>query len=148
MIAVIQRVNWAKVIVGAKIVGQIKQGYLVYLGIMSEDTEVDLKKIINKLVNIRIMSDAEGKMNKDIVEVQGEILLIPQFTLCADVNKGRRPSFFKAKRPQKAKEMFKKAVKMLAGKGIRIEKGVFGAYMQVESENDGPVTFIVDSTKI
>ena len=147
MIAVIQRVNWAKVIVGAKIVGQIKQGYLVYLGIMSEDTEVDLKKIINKLVNIRIMSDAEGKMNKDIVEVQGEILLIPQFTLCADV-KSRRPSFTKAKRPQEAKEMFEKTVKMLAEKGIEVEKGIFGAYMQVESENDGPVTFIVDSTKI
>ena len=147
MIAVIQRVNQAKVIVGAKMVGQIKQGYLVYLGIMSEDTEVDLKKIINKLVNIRIMSDAEGKMNKDIVEIQGEILLVPQFTLCADV-KSRRPSFTKAKRPQEAKEMFEKTVKMLAEEGIEVEKGIFGAYMQVESENDGPVTFIVDSTKI
>jgi len=147
MIAVIQRVNWAKVTIGAKIAGQIKQGYLVYLGIMSEDTEIDLKKIINKLANIRIMPDAEGKMNKDIVEVQGEVLLVPQFTLCADV-KGRRPSFIRAKKPQEAKEMFEKAVKMLNGKGVKTQKGVFGAYMQVESENDGPATFIVDSTQI
>jgi D-tyrosyl-tRNA(Tyr) deacylase len=114
---------------------------------MESDTENDLKKIVEKLTTMRIITDENGKMNKSITETKGEILLIPQFTLCAETQ-GRRPSFSKAKNPKEAKTMFENGAKMLRGQGIKTEKGVFGAYMQVASTNDGPVTFIIDSEKI
>lgn len=143
MIAVIQRVKNAKVSVNGESVGKIGAGFLVYLGIMDNDNENDLKKITDKLVNIRIIADENGKMNKNIVETNGEILLIPQFTLCADTS-GRRPSFTKAKNPKEARIMFNNCVQTLK-KSIKVEQGVFGAKMEVFSVNDGPVTFIIDS---
>jgi len=147
MIAVIQRVKNAKVTVNKDVAGEINAGFLVYLGIMDADDENDLEKIVEKLITMRIIADEDSKMNKSIVETKGEILLIPQFTLCADTQ-GLRPSFSKAKNPKEAKVMFENCVKMLISKGIKTEKGVFGAYMQVTSVNDGPITFIINSDKI
>ena len=138
MRALIQRVTSASVKVDEKIVGKIGKGFLIFLGIYEEDTEEKIEKLTKKIVDLRIFNDENDKMNLSIKEVKGEILLISQFTLCADARKGNRPSFIMAKEPNDANVIYEKTIESI------IEKGIFGADMKVELLNDGPVTILLD----
>lgn len=144
MIAVIQRVSEGSVSINQHQIGFIKKGYVILVGIFDTDTDIDLNKLVHKIVNLRIMADNSNKMNLSILDVQGEILAIPQFTLCANLNQ-RRPSFIKAKNPKDAKQLYKLFIHKLQTFGIKVESGEFGAYMQVSIQNDGPVTIIINS---
>ena len=144
MRALIQRVTSASVKVDGKIVGKIGKGFLVFLGIYEEDTEEKIEKLTKKIINLRIFNDENDKMNLSIKEVKGEILLISQFTLCADTRKGNRPSFVSAKNPKDAKKIYEKTIESIKNENIVVEKGIFGADMKVELLNDGPVTILLD----
>ena len=144
MRALIQRVTSASVKVEGRIVGKIGKGFLVFLGIYKEDTEEKIEKLTKKIINLRIFNDENDKMNLSIKDVKGEILLISQFTLCADTRKGNRPSFISAKNPNEANEIYKKTIESIENEGIIVEKGIFGADMKVELLNDGPVTILLD----
>lgn len=141
---VIQRVLEASVVVEEKMVGKIREGVLVYLGVMKGDTEKEIAYLVDKLVHFRMFKDDNGKMNKSLIDVGGEILLISQFTLAADGRKGKRPSFDNAESPQKAIKLYEAFTKKLKTFNIKVETGVFGAYMKVSSVNNGPVTFIIE----
>ena len=146
MIAVIQRVSEAKVSSNGEIKGQIGIGFLVLLGILRSDTEDDLDWIAKKIIGMRIFSDGEGKMNLDLAAVNGNILLISQFTLYSSTKKGNRPSFLDAARPETAIPLYDKMIARLSKEmGKNIESGIFGADMKVALVNDGPVTIILDS---
>lgn len=145
MRAIIQRVLSASVETDKKVVGSIKKGYMILLGISKEDGEKELKWICDKIKNIRIFSDIEGKMNLSLNDVQGEILLISQFTLYADCIKGRRPGFTEAAGGEKAEKLYIGASEYLKNEGIKVEMGIFGADMQITLINDGPVTIILDT---
>lgn len=145
MRAVIQRVSRAKVSVEGEIKGSIDEGLLVLLGVGSTDTDKDMTYIADKLVNMRIFSDADGKMNLSIRDIGGKVLLISQFTLYGDCSHGRRPYFGDAMEPNGANELYEKAAAYIESLGISVETGVFGADMQVSLTNDGPVTIILDS---
>ena len=144
MRALIQRVTSASVKVDGEIVGKIGKGFLIFLGVYEEDTEEKIEKITKKIVNLRIFNDENDKMNLSIKEVKGEILLISQFTLCADTRKGNRPSFVSAKNPKDANVIYEKTIESIRNEGIIVEKGIFGADMKVELLNDGPVTILLD----
>ena len=144
MKAVIQRVTSASVKVEEKIVGKIGKGLLVFLGIYEEDTEEKIEKLTKKIVNLRIFNDKNDKMNLSVKDIKGEILLISQFTLCADTRKGNRPSFIMAKEPIEANKIYEKTVESIRKEDIIVEKGIFGADMKVELLNDGPVTIMLD----
>ena len=148
MIALIQRTASAKVTVKTKLISEIGKGYIVLLGILEEDEETDVLKLVEKISSLRIMSDAEGKMNLSIADVKGEILVVSQFTLAADLSYGRRPSFVKAKKPDEAKALYELFVLKLKEKNIPVKTGEFGTYMTVDIANDGPVTIIADSKKL
>lgn len=148
MIALIQRVTRSKVQINHKTVATIRAGYLIFLGVFENDSEEDVEKITEKITTMRIMSDEDGKMNKSIIDTKGEILLVSQFTLCADITSGRRPSFTKAKKPADAEKLYQLLVNKLTEKNIPVKTGQFGAYMDVRIHNDGPVTIIVDSKQI
>lgn len=148
MIAVIQRVKNAKVEIKGKTFSEIGKGYLILLGILKGDTDEDCEKMTKKIVHLRIMPDEKGKMNKNIIEAEGEILVVSQFTLAADLTAGRRPSFINAEEPEKAKNLYKLFVEKLKSYGIQVKTGKFGEYMQVILQNDGPVTIIADSKKL
>lgn len=148
MIALIQRVTSASVSINNKLYSLINNGYLILIGIYGADTDIDSKKLADKVLNLRIMPDYQGKMNKSIIEVKGEILIVSQFTLCANLKGGRRPDFFPAKKPDEAKMLYDQFILNLKKSGLVIKSGEFAAYMQVSLVNDGPVTFIIDSTKI
>lgn len=148
MRAVIQRVTEAKVEVDDNIVGQIGDGLLVYLGVGPEDDEKDVGFMADKLVNLRIFSDDAGKMNRSVIDIGGGILLISNFTLHGDCRKGRRPSFDGAGRPEVAEELYEKVAEYIAKSGVPVAKGSFGAHMHVTSLNDGPVTFLLDSSRL
>lgn len=146
MKAVIQRVLSADVKVDGKVVGECNKGYMILLGVQSDDTVRDLEILIKKVVNLRIFEDDEGRMNLSLLDVGGEVLCISQFTLCADTKKGNRPSFIGAMNPDIAKGFYDNFCKGLKENGVkRIEKGIFGADMQVSLVNDGPVTIILDT---
>lgn len=145
---VCQRVSQAKVEVDGKVVGQIERGLLVYVGVGKGDTADDAKFIADKLVNLRIFADEAGKMNRSVIDIGGKILLISNFTLHGDCRKGRRPGFDAAADPTLADQLYEKVAELMVESGVPVEKGVFGGYMQVTSQNDGPVTFILDSTKL
>lgn len=147
MRAVLQRVTSSKVVVDGKIVGSIEKGLNVLLGISKEDTMEDIPYLKDKIINLRIFEDEEGKMNKSLLDVGGEILLISQFTLYGDCRKGRRPNFMEALGGDEANKIYDEFVKSLKGTGIKVETGIFGAHMDVSIENDGPVTLIVESKK-
>jgi len=147
MRAVVQRVSEASVRVDEAVVGAIAAGLLVLLGVEQEDTEADATYIAEKLVGLRIFSDAAGKFNLSIEEVGGAVLLISQFTLHGDCRKGKRPSFTQAARPELAIPRYELVRDQLRGRGLRVETGVFGAHMQVHLVNDGPVTLLLDSRK-
>ena len=145
MKAVIQRVTRASVEVEGDIVGQIDAGLLVLLGVAKEDSESDAQYIVDKLIGLRIFSDTEGKMNRSIVDIRGRLLIVSQFTLLGDTTKGRRPGFDRAASPERALTLYEKIIGMVRDRGICVETGRFGAHMRVSLENDGPVTFLLDS---
>jgi D-tyrosyl-tRNA(Tyr) deacylase len=145
---VCQRVLEAKVTVNDRPVGSIGRGLLVYLGVGKGDTEDDAKFMADKLVNLRIFADQAGKMNLSVQDVAGAILLISNFTLHGDCRKGRRPGFDAAAEPALAEQLYEIVAGLIAAQGVPVEKGVFGEYMHVTSINDGPVTFLLDSTKL
>jgi D-tyrosyl-tRNA(Tyr) deacylase len=147
MRVVVQRVKEAKIEVDRQIVGSIGKGLLVYLGVGKADSEKDVEFIADKLVNLRIFADENDKMNLSVLDVQGVILLVSQFTLYGDCRKGRRPGFDLASEPQTAERLYEKTIDAIRQKGALIETGVFAAHMDVTSINDGPVTFLFDSKK-
>jgi len=147
MRAVVQRVKKSRVIVGDNLVGEIGMGFNVLLGVEDGDDEKDLKYIVDKVVNLRVFEDSEGKMNLSIKDVGGEILAISQFTLLGDCRKGRRPSFICAARPDEAKKYYENFIEMVKKENINVESGIFQAEMMVEINNDGPVTILLDSKK-
>ena len=145
---VIQRVSKSNVKVDGKIVGEIGKGYMVLVGITEGDDEKIVDKMVEKLVNLRIFEDTENKMNLSLIDIGGSILSISQFTLYANCKKGRRPSFVEAAKPEIAKTLYEYFNSTLEKKGIKVEKGIFGAMMDVSLNNDGPVTIILDSKEI
>lgn len=146
MRAVIQRVTQSSVTVDGKVVGEIASGLLVLLGIEDADTDSDIEWLSNKIVNLRIFNDEQGVMNKSVIEIEGNILLISQFTLHGSTKKGNRPSYIKASKPEVAIPMYEKMINQLSKDlGRTIEKGIFGADMKVKLVNDGPVTIIIDT---
>lgn len=146
MKAVIQRVSTAKVTVDNIITGQIDKGFLVLLGVMQEDTEKEMEILAKKVSEIRIFTDEDDKMNLSLSQVDGEVLVVSQFTLCADIKKGRRPSFTPSAPAEKAEKLYEAFCAELSRLGVRkVEKGVFGADMKVELLNDGPVTIIMNT---
>jgi len=141
----VQRVKEGAVLIDGREVGKIGKGVVVLLGVGQGDTMEDLDYLVDKVVNLRIFSDEEGKMNLSLIDVGGEALVVSQFTLYADCRKGRRPSFTDAAPPEKGKEMYEAFVNKLREKGIKVETGEFGAMMLVKIYNDGPVTIMLDS---
>ncbi|HCX61883.1 MAG TPA: D-tyrosyl-tRNA(Tyr) deacylase [Clostridiales bacterium] len=147
MRAVVQRVKRANVTVDNKVIGEINHGILLLLGVEGDDDEKDLEYMCDKVSNLRIFEDENGKMNKSLLDVGGSILVISQFTLLGDARKGRRPSFTEAAQPDKAIPMYTKFISSMKEKNIFTQEGEFGADMQVELVNDGPVTILLDSKK-
>lgn len=145
MKVIIQRAKNASVTVEDKVIGEIEKGFVLLVGVTHEDTIEDAEYLVNKLVNIRIFEDQDGKMNLSLMDVKGSVLSISQFTLFADTRKGRRPSFIKAAKPQQASELYKKFNELIEKEGIVVETGEFGAMMDVQLTNTGPVTIILDS---
>ncbi len=145
MKALIQRVTKAAVTVDGEVVGKIGQGFVVLIGIANEDSEKDIDYLVDKIAQLRIFSDADGKFNISALEIGGEMLVISQFTLLADTRKGRRPSFIGAAPPQQAEHLFNLFVERLRNTGIKVETGRFQQHMLVEIHNDGPVTIMLDS---
>ncbi len=148
MRAVLTRVKHASVTIDGKVHGQIGEGFLILLGVTHEDTEAQAVKLADKLTGLRIFEDENGKMNRGLDEVKGELLIISQFTLYGNCKKGRRPEFLAAARPEVAIPLYEKFVQECRSKGFRTETGEFGAYMQVESLNDGPLTLVVDTDQL
>lgn len=148
MRAVIQRVQHASVTVDGKVCGSIGKGYLVLLGVGAEDDESHMRKLADKLLQLRIFEDENGKINRSLAQVQGELLVISQFTLYADCRKGNRPSFVKAGKPESANHLYEKIISLCKETGIVVEQGCFGADMKVSLLNDGPFTVVLDSMEI
>ena len=147
MRAVIQRVEKASVSVEGEIKGQISAGFLVLIGVEEGDGDADFKYIADKVPNLRVFEDEQGKMNRSLLDVGGEVLAVSQFTLLGDARGGRRPSFITAARPDTADPMYERLVADWRARGIRVETGVFGAHMKVSLINDGPVTILLDSRR-
>lgn len=148
MRAVVQRVKKAKVTVEGEIVGEIGMGLMVLLGVGKEDSEKDLEYLKEKVLNLRIFNDEEGKMNNSLIDIGGELLVVSQFTLYGDARKGKRPGFSDAANPETANFMYEQFIKSAKESGIKTENGKFGADMDVEFINWGPVTILLDSKKI
>ena len=147
MKALLQRVAKSSVTVEGKVVGRIAQGLVVLLGVADGDCEKDAEYLADKIVNLRIFSDEQSKFNLSTLNVNGELLIISQFTLLADTRKGRRPGFSAAAPPEKAETLYNYFVKRLKQTGLKVETGEFGAHMMVEIANDGPVTIMLDSAE-
>ena len=145
MKVVIQRVSEASVKVSGEIVGEISQGLLLLVGIEENDEKEDAEWLAKKILDLRIFSDEEGKMNRSVKDINGEILCVSQFTLIADYKKGNRPSFIKAAKPEKAVPLFEYFKGLIKSSGLKTESGIFGADMKVSLLNDGPVTIVMDS---
>ena len=145
MRAVVQRAARARVDVNGEAVGSIERGLLVLLGVQAPDTQGDADYLAAKIVGLRIFNDAQGKMNLDLRDVQGGVLVVSQFTLYGDARKGRRPSFVQAAPPEQARQLYEYFLEATARHGVPVAHGVFGAHMQVHLVNDGPVTLLLDS---
>ncbi len=145
MRAVVQRVKQSSVKAGNEVVGQIGRGLLVLLGVARDDTVKDADYLVNKIINLRIFEDPDGKMNRSLLETGGELLAVSQFTLLADCRKGRRPSFVEAADPHKATDLYEKFVDRVRENGVKVQTGRFRAMMEVALINDGPVTVIIES---
>lgn len=147
MRAVVQRVTYSKVTVDGVIQGEIQKGLNVLLGIGQDDSEKDIEYLAEKIINLRVFEDSNGKMNLSLRDVNGELLIISQFTLYGDTRKGKRPSYDKAARPEVAEAMYNKFVDYCKQYDIKVQTGKFQAMMMVEIQNDGPVTLLIDSKK-
>lgn len=148
MRAVIQRVSQASVVVDGAVTGAIDKGFMILLGVSAGDTQAEVKAMAAKIAKLRVFVDPDGKMNLALGEVGGAALVISQFTLYGDASRGNRPSFIQAARPEQANELYELFCRELAALGPRVEKGVFGAHMDVSLVNDGPVTIIIDSDSL
>ena len=142
---VIQRVSCASVRVEGVIVGQIQQGLMLLVGVKEGDDKSDAEWLAKKILDLRIFSDSEGKMNLSVKDISGDVLCISQFTLLAEYKKGNRPSFIKAARPEMAVDLFEYFKELIKNSGLKVESGIFGADMKVELLNNGPVTIVMDS---
>jgi D-tyrosyl-tRNA(Tyr) deacylase len=147
MRAVVQRVSEASVRVEGRVVGQIGRGLLVLLGVGTGDGEADAEMLAEKVANLRIFPDEAGAMNRSLLEVEGELLVVSQFTLYGDARKGRRPSFIDAAAPEEANRLYRHCVEKARALGLKVEEGVFRAMMDVALVNEGPVTILLDSRK-
>jgi D-tyrosyl-tRNA(Tyr) deacylase len=145
MRAVIQRVSKADVRVNDEVVSEIKGGILTLLGVAKNDTEEQMRKIIQKIAELRIFEDENGKMNRSLLDTGGSHLIVSQFTLAGDTSSGRRPSFVNAERPELAKALYEKAIDFSKGLGVPTTGGIFQADMKITLVNDGPVTFVLDA---
>jgi D-tyrosyl-tRNA(Tyr) deacylase len=145
MRAVIQRVKQARVRVEGRIIGEIKQGLLCFVGVGKGDEEADADYLAAKIPQLRIFEDAGGKFNRSLLDIKGEILVVSQFTLFGDCRKGRRPSFSDAAEPEQAKELYQRFIARLKENAITVAQGEFQAHMEVELINDGPVTLLLDT---
>ncbi|OGG18792.1 D-tyrosyl-tRNA(Tyr) deacylase [Candidatus Gottesmanbacteria bacterium RIFCSPHIGHO2_02_FULL_39_14] len=146
MRALLQRVISGKVYIKGELFNEISSGYVILLGVSESDTESDADLLAEKTVNLRIMADTEGKMNRSVLDTEGEILVISQFTLYADLTAGRRPSFLKSAKGELAEKLYQRYIERLKSLGVKkVVSGKFGAYMKVEIHNDGPVTIMMDS---
>ncbi len=148
MRAVVQRVRRSKVEVDGEVVGEIGKGVNILLGVGKGDEEKDIDVLVKKIVNLRIFEDGKGKFNYSLLDVKGEALVISQFTLYANVKKGRRPSFEDAEEPRRAKELYERFVERMKEEGVTTKTGIFGAMMNVYIENWGPVTIVLDSKEL
>ena len=148
MRALIQRVTTASVTVDQQIVGQIDDGLLILLGVGQNDSEIEMKNLVHKIVHMRIFSDEEGKMNRSLIDISGKALVVSQFTLYADTRKGRRPSFIDAAPPALAEPLVERFKETISTYGVHVAGGIFGAHMQVNLLNDGPVTIWLDSNDL
>ena len=144
MKALIQRVLHASVKVDGKITGQIEQGFLVLLGVQKGDEKTNADFLSKKICNLRIFEDENGKMNKSILDIGGKMLIVSQFTLCGDTSRGNRPGFDNAALPDDANKLYEYFSDMVRANGVEVQNGIFGADMQVELLNDGPVTFMLE----
>jgi D-tyrosyl-tRNA(Tyr) deacylase len=148
MRAVIQRVSDARVEVAGETTGEIGGGLLVLLGVARDDGRKDAEYIADKITSLRVFADEDGKMNRSVKEIGGEVLVVSQFTLYGDVRRGRRPSYSDAAEPETARDLYEYFVELVRAAGLHTETGVFQAMMQVSLTNDGPVTILVDSRKL
>lgn len=148
MRAVVQRVKSASVTVDGKRISEIRRGLLIFLGVAEEDSSADVDYLTNKIANLRIFEDDQSRMNKSLLDVRGEALVVSQFTLYGDCRKGRRPSFVAAARPEKADALYQEFMEAVEKMGVPVKAGVFQAMMDVELINDGPVTILLDSSKL
>ena len=147
MKALLQRVSGASVSVAEEVVGKIGRGLVIFVGVANGDTEKDARYLAQRTVNLRLFSDEVSRFNLSALDIQGELLLVSQFTLLADTKKGRRPSFTDAAPPTQAEQLFEQFVGQVRATGLKVETGRFQQYMQVEIHNDGPVTILLDSKR-
>ncbi len=147
MRAVVQRVKSCSVTVDSTVVGSIGRGLLVYLGVEKEDTDQDLRYLVDKITGLRIFQDNEDKMNLSVMDIEGEIQVVSQFTLCADTRKGKRPSYNNAAHPLEGERYYNRFIDQVKDRGINTAAGIFGARMEVTYTNEGPVTILLDSRK-
>jgi D-tyrosyl-tRNA(Tyr) deacylase len=148
MRAVLQRVSHASVTVDGEVVGQIERGFLILLGIGQGDGAAQIKQMVDKIVNLRVFEDDEGKMNRSLLDIGGSVLLVSQFTLYADIRKGRRPSFMNAAPPALAEPLVERFKAALDAYGVRVASGMFGAHMDIALLNYGPVTIWINSDEL
>jgi len=148
MIIVVQRCSEAKVTVNNKIISQIKSGLMLLVGINKGDEFSDADKVVDKIINLRIFNDEKNKMNLSILDINGSVMVVSQFTLCGDTRKGRRPSFINAENHDRGLEIYDHVVTRFRDKGLNIVTGEFGAMMDIELVNEGPATFIINSKEL
>lgn len=148
MRAVVQRVKKAVCRVNGQITGQIQQGLLVFVGVGPEDTEADTAYLADKIAGLRIFEEADGRMNRDVRQVGGAVLLISQFTLYGDCRKGRRPDFSAAAKPEPARQKYEQLIEQLRRIGMTVQTGIFAAMMEIDCVQDGPVTILLDSKRL
>ena len=145
MIAVLQRVTSGNVTIDGRLAGKIDQGLVILLGVMGDDDGNDADFLVKKIAGLRIFNDENDKLNLSVKDVHGAALVVSQFTLCADTHKGRRPSFIRAAPPEKGSALYEDFIKKLEGQGVPVQSGEFGAMMNVNIQNDGPVTIVLNS---